>query len=182
MRGDNLASYKEIVTKAVIGKGKKYYKNNYSITVDQEPTTVLGCWVINHKFKGYEENNKIVITGSFDVNIWYSYDNDTKTTVVSKPIKYREVVSVNQKATTDANTKDIIVRSLKQPSCTSAKESGKTIEFEIEKELGIEIVGDTKVKIAIEEDEDPWDIISDETDDIDKQIDNEVKENFIEKE
>lgn len=43
-----MASYKEIVTKAVIGKGKKYYKNNYSITVDQEPTTVLGCWVINH--------------------------------------------------------------------------------------------------------------------------------------
>ena len=25
-----VASYKEIVTKAVIGKGKKYFKNNYS--------------------------------------------------------------------------------------------------------------------------------------------------------
>ena len=28
-RGDNVASYKEIVTKAVIGKGKKYFRNNY---------------------------------------------------------------------------------------------------------------------------------------------------------
>lgn len=27
LRGDNMALYKEIVTKAVIGKGKKYFKN-----------------------------------------------------------------------------------------------------------------------------------------------------------
>ena len=47
-----MAAYKEIVTKAVIGKGKKYFKNNYTVEVDGKPTTVLGCWVINHKFKG----------------------------------------------------------------------------------------------------------------------------------
>lgn len=40
--------FKEIVTKAVIGKGKKSFKNNYSITTEAVPTTVLGCWVINH--------------------------------------------------------------------------------------------------------------------------------------
>lgn len=178
-----MASYKEIVTKAVIGKGKKYYKNTYSIAVEQEPTTVLGCWVINHKFQGFEENNKITITGSFDVNIWYSYDNDTKTTVITKPIKYREVVSVNQKVTTDSANKDIIVRSLRQPSCINARENGKSIEFEIEKELGIEVVGDTKVKIAIEEDEEPWDVIVDDqvTEEVEKQIDKEVKEDFIDK-
>ena len=177
-----MASFKEIVTKAVIGKGKKYYKNTYTITTEHEPTTVLGCWVINHKFKGYEENKKITVTGSFDVNIWYSYDNDTKTTVVTKPIKYKEVVSVNEKNSTDSQ-KDIIVRSLKQPSCVNARENGKSIEFEIEKELGIEVVGDTKVKIAIEDDEEPWDEIKDEEEinKIEKEIDKEVKEDFIEK-
>ena len=40
--------FKEIVTKAVIGKGKKYFKDNYSITTENVPSTVLGCWVINH--------------------------------------------------------------------------------------------------------------------------------------
>jgi spore coat protein E len=48
VRGDNMASFKEIVTKAVIGKGKKYFKDNYSITTENVPSTVLGCWVINH--------------------------------------------------------------------------------------------------------------------------------------
>ena len=43
-----MALYKEIVTKTIIGKGKKYFKNNYTITPSDKPTTVLGCWVINH--------------------------------------------------------------------------------------------------------------------------------------
>ena len=178
-----MALYKEIVTKAVIGKGKKYYKNTYSINTDNVPNTVLGCWIINHKFDGEQEDNKIVINGSFDVNLWYSYENDTKTTVITKTINYKEIVSVNEKEKPDTDIKDIIVRSLKQPTCISAKESDKSISLEIEKELGVEIVGDTKVKIAIEEDEDAWDILDDDYDEkIDKEIDNSVKEDFIKEE
>ena len=43
-----LSAFKEIVTKAVIGKVKKHYKNTYTITTDNTPDTVLGCWIINH--------------------------------------------------------------------------------------------------------------------------------------
>jgi spore coat protein E len=176
-----LSTYKEIVTKAIIGKGKKYYKNTYTIDTEFEPTTVLGCWVINHKFRGSEVSNHIVIDGSFDVNIWYSYANDTKTTVITKTLNYNETVNVRQRETTDSSTKDIIVRSLKQPNCVNAKENGKSISIDIEKELGVEIVGDTKVKIAIEEDEEPWDIIDDNVYDekVEKEIDNSVKEEYI---
>ena len=63
------------------------------------------------------------------------------------------MVTLAQKETTDSSKKDIIVRCLKGPSCISAKEDGSSINIDIEKELGIEIVGDTKVKVAIEEDE-----------------------------
>lgn len=180
----NLATYKEIVTKMVVGKGKKYYKNTYTLTPEIMPTTVLGCWVINHKFKGREEFGKIIIDGSFDVNLWYSYDNDTKTTVVTNQINYSEVVTVNQRETSDSNQKDIIVRSLSQPTCTSTTIKDGSIEYTIEKELGIEIVGDSKVKIAIEDDEEPWDVISDEeyTKQVEDEIDSSVKEDFIEKE
>ena len=54
-----MSLYKEIVTKAVIGKGKKYYKNSYTITTDNEPTTVLGCWVINHVLVSGDNHCKI---------------------------------------------------------------------------------------------------------------------------
>ena len=37
-----------------------------------------------------KDSGKIEIDGSFDVNLWYSYDNDTKTAVLTKTINYTE--------------------------------------------------------------------------------------------
>ena len=109
-----MAIYKEIVTKAVIAKGKKDFKDVYTVTTEIEPTTVLGCWVINHNFKGYPSAGKIVIDGSFDVNIWYSFDNDTKTNVISKTITYSDTTSVKSKENELTGDTVVIVRSLKQ--------------------------------------------------------------------
>ena len=90
------------------------------------------------------------------------------------------MVTVAQKETTDSSSKDIIVRSLKQPTCINAKENGNSINIEIEKELGVEVVGDAKVKIAVEEDDDSWDVLDEEyNDDIDKEINISVKEDYI---
>ena len=176
-----MAAFKEIVTKAILGKGKKYFKNNYTLTTEVEPTTVLGCWVINHQYKGYETNGKIVIDGSYDVNIWYSYDNNSKTSVVTKKQEYSETVTVKKREDSNLSSDNsIIVRSLKQPTCSDVKINNGEIAFTIEKELGIEIIGETKMKISIEDDEEPWDIIEDELDDkIEKEIDDNVEEDFI---
>ena len=181
-----MALYKEIVTKAVVGKGKKYFENNYNLKTETKPTTVLGCWVINHKFKGYKSGDKIGVDGSFDVNIWYSYDNDSKTTVKNKKVDYNDLFNVKVKDSADlSNDTDIIVRTLKQPTVTKVniKDDG-SIDFNIEKELGVEIVGETKIKISVEEDEEPWEVIEDEVSEevnkkIDEEIDNNVDENYI---
>lgn len=175
-----MASYKEIVTKAVIGKGKKYFKNNYSINVENYPATVLGCWIINHNFKGYKDNAGIGVTGSFDVNIWYSYDSDSKTTVVNKNFEYNDLFNLKAKNDIDSSDTDIIVRSLKQPTCSKVEINGNVISFDVEKELGVEIVGETKIKIGIEDDEEPWEELVDEvTDEVINEIDANVDENYI---
>ena len=176
-----MALYKEIVTKAIIGKGKKYFKDNYNLEVNNNPSTILGCWVINHQFKGYKSNDKVGVNGSYDVNIWYSYDNDSKTMVANKKIEYNNLFNVKVTENSDLNSDtDIIIKPLKQPTCSSVNINSNKISFDIEKELGIEIVGDTKVKIAVEEDEDPWDEIIDEVDDKTiKEIDDSVNEQYI---
>ena len=176
-----MASYKEIVTKAIIGKGKKSFKNNYSIEASGA-TNVLGCWVINHKFKGYKSGEKVGVDGSFDVNIWYSYENDSKTAVINKNIKYNDLFNVKVRDDADlSGDTDIIVRTLKQPSCSSVNIENGLIEFNIDKELGVEIVGETKMKIAIEDDEEPWDEIVDEIDeDTEKEIEESINPDYIE--
>lgn len=175
-------AYKEIVTKAVIGKGKKYFKNNYTITTETTPTTVLGCWVINHKFKGYKSGDKIGVDGSYDVNIWYSYEGDSKTSVVNKKIEYNDLFNLKVKDTSDlSDDTEIIVRTLSGPNCVKVNiDDNNNINFDIEKELGVEIVGEKKIKISIEEDEEPWDEIEDDVDEeVLKEIDDNVDENYI---
>ena len=175
-----MAAYKEIVTKAVIGKGKKYFKDNYTIDVEVNPSTILGCWVINHKFKGYKANDRIGVSGSYDVNIWYSYDNDSKTAVINKNISYDNLFNVKLKENSDLSSDtDIIVRPLKQPSCSGVNINNKLILFDIEKELGVEVVGETKVKIAIEEDEEPWEDIDDDLNEKDIEEIDKVNDEYI---
>lgn len=175
--------YREIVTKAVIGKGKKCFKNNYCMTTPEAATTVLGCWVINHKFRGRETGGKVVIDGSYDVNIWYSYDNDSKTSVVTKRIDYSECVHVRVDDDCDlSNDTDIIVRTLKQPNCCNVEIDGCDIRFTIEKELGIEVVGETKLKIMTEDACDDWEVLEDcpeVTPEVEEEIDSAIDENFI---
>lgn len=43
-----MTNYREIVTKAVVSKGKKTFTTSNSVSVNNNPSTILGCWVINH--------------------------------------------------------------------------------------------------------------------------------------
>lgn len=155
-----MANYKEIVTKAVVSKGKRLFTSNHSITTDKNLSTILGCWVINHNFNGNKINDDIVIEGSFDVNIWYSYDNDTKTDVIKEKVNYKEIIHMRN---VDLDNEEIIVRSLKQPNCVKVDIDGNKINYVIEKELGVELVSNIKVKIDVSDEEDPWDEIVDES-------------------
>lgn len=158
-----MSNYKEIVTKTIIGKGKKVYSSNHTVQTEQVPNTVLGCWIINHKFMGTNNQNEVNIKGSFDVNVWYSYENDSKTGVSTRTFTYDEFIKLRVKDV-DALTNDneIIVRSLRQPTVQDVKIKNGQVELTVEKELGVEIVGESKVKIAIEEDELPWDEVEED--------------------
>ena len=150
-----MANYREIVTKAVIAKGKKLFTTENKVNVENSPSTILGCWVINHNFNGVKSGDNISINGSYDVNIWYSYDNNTKTNVIARTFNYSDIINVNLKdKITDTN--EIIVRSLKQPTVSNVDIKDGVVNLRVEKELGVEIVGDIKVKINVLDDYDDY--------------------------
>ena len=157
-----MSNYKEIVAKTIIGKGRKTSKDKYTLIPENKPNTVLGCWVINNNFKGTNNKNDINITGSFDVNVWYSYDNDSKTAVSTQNFTYEDNMKLRVKDY-DAlnNDNEIIIRNLKQPTVQDVKIKGNEVILSIEKELGVELVGEGKVKIATFEEELPWDEVLD---------------------
>lgn len=159
-----MSTYKEIVTKTIVGKGKKNFINDYKLTTEETPDTVLGCWIINHHFKGNNKKNEVTVNGTFDINVWYSYDNDSKTSVTTKTFDYQELLRLRVKDYDSlTNNNEIIVRSLKQPTVQDVKIVNGEVNLTVNKELGVEIVGESKVKIATLEDELPWDEIEEET-------------------
>ena len=42
---------REIVTRAVLAKGRKKIKLKETVLVDSDVSSVLGCWIINHKYE-----------------------------------------------------------------------------------------------------------------------------------
>ena len=161
-------NYKEIVTKAVIAKGKKNSTNKYTLETEEVPNTILGCWVINHTFNGTNLGNKVLVSGSFDVNVWYSYDNDSKTAVSTQKFNYSDTMRLNVDDVSSSN--EVIVKSIQQPTVSDVSIKDGIVNLNINKELGIEIVGDTKIKVPVEElDDDYVELTEDE--EVSKEID-----------
>lgn len=157
-------NYKEIVTKAVIAKGKKNSTNNYTLQTEETPNTILGCWVINHTFNGTNLGNKVLVNGNFDVNVWYSYDNDSKTAVSTQKFSYTDTMKMNVDEASGTN--EVIVKSIQQPTVSDVSITDGIVNLNITKELGIEIVGDTKIKVPVEELDDDYIELTDDEDTI----------------
>lgn len=165
---------REIVTKAVVGKGKKIIRLSELVSPNHEAFSILGCWVINHEFEGnLIDGNKVGLNGSFEINIWYAFNNNTETEVAKKVVTYSDSIKTRQIVRDVSNdTKDIIIRILQQPTCTNAQITDDGLEVEIIFEVIGEIIGETKMLVTVFQSNE---IVEPADDD----FENEIDENFI---
>ena len=54
-----MSEVREIVTRAVLAKGRKTFRICETITPDNPPYSVLGCWVINHEFEATQNEKQV---------------------------------------------------------------------------------------------------------------------------
>jgi spore coat protein E len=160
--------YREIISKAVIGKGKKFTQESHSVTPSHRPSSILGCWVINHLYNAKKKSEESVeIQGSYDVNIWYSYNDNTKTEVVTERVTYTDVIPLSVKDDNCINDEhDVIAKVIQQPNCLECKiaSNGHKIVVEIEREFVVQVIGETKLSVRVNpvqddfgDDDDAWD-------------------------
>ncbi|WP_182199229.1 outer spore coat protein CotE [Paraliobacillus salinarum] len=161
--------FREIITKAVIGKGRKFTQDTNTITPTHKPSSILGCWIINHLYQAKRKGDELVeVNGSYDVNVWYSYNDNTKTEVVTERVTYHDLIklSVKDKHTLGDEEK-VFAKVLQQPNCLECNISkhDKKIVVESEREFLVEVIGDTKVTVKV----DPNGLVLDD-DDIDLEL------------
>ncbi|WP_100487754.1 outer spore coat protein CotE [Sporolactobacillus pectinivorans] len=150
-----MADYREIITKAICGKGKKSSQSAHTVTPAHKPSNILGCWVINHKYKTEYQKDVVIVEGTYDINTWYSYNNNTRTEVACETVSYRDKVQLSLRDKNLISDKvECTCRPLQEPNCLEAKisSSGNRVVAHVEREFLVEVIGETKVKVQVDDD------------------------------
>ena len=115
-----MSQYREIITKAVVAKGRKFTKSSHTICPAHHPSSILGCWIINHKYEAKKVGKKVEIHGSYEINVWYSYNHNSKTEVVTEKVQYTDVISIKYRDPDCLDDHEIIAKAVQQPNCLEA--------------------------------------------------------------
>ena len=145
--------YREILTKAIIAKGKKNIKESLSCNVSNNVSKVLGCWIINHFHTVIRENQKIFINGSYEVNVWYGYDGNTKCGLYSFSHSFNDEIPYTftlEKVELD-DKNDVKNYVIIEPSCMKMTYLNQEVFIDVVREYDIDIVGETKLKIKVDD-------------------------------
>ena len=142
---------RQIVAKAVIAKGKKRTECEDFLKPPNPPSNILGCWVINHHYSAKKVGKTVEISGKFDVNVWYAYNQHSKTAVYSETIPYRDKVKLHYRDEQVSDSNEVKVRVLQHPNCVEAviADGGEKIKVTIEREFLVEVIGETTVCISV---------------------------------
>lgn len=145
--------YREIITKAVCGSGEKLTCDTKQITPREQPSSILGCWVINHTYHaGKKSANIVEVSGSYDINVWYAFNDNTQTEVVLATIDYRDEIRLTTRDESSLHDDEVIAKVLKQPNCLRCDITQKNdrIEVEVERGFVVNVIGETKVMVKVE--------------------------------
>lgn len=154
-----MKTVRQIVTKAVIAKGKKRTESSEVLSPPNTPSSILGCWVINHSCQPKKQGRFVEVTGKFDINVWYAHHDHSKTSVFTETIHYTDRIKLHFRDK-DSTGEEVHVRVLQQPNCTEAIiiEKGTKFQVTVERELLAEVVGETTICIEVQNDdfEEDW--------------------------
>jgi Outer spore coat protein E (CotE). len=162
---------REIMTKAVVAKGNVKNEKTYSIKTEKEASSVLGCWIINHDFKSFIEQDHLFVEGTYDINLWYAPKDGTNSEVYIHTINYKDELVLTKEDDIILD-KTFITRahSVISPTCKTADViATNKIEILIEKEFNCDVIGDTFIFVEVLNSKEVL-----------NQLDFKINENFIE--
>ena len=168
-----MSEVREIVTRAVVAKGKKIFRVNELVCPSNDAYSILGCWIINHEFEASKINEVVKLDGEFEINIWFSTNNNTKTDIIRETITYKKEITTKTVVKNYLeNTDDILARIIQHPTVTNAKITDDYVQVDITFEIIAEIIGETKMKVTVFKETENWE------EEIDT-LDMDINENFI---
>jgi len=150
---DRRLQRRDIITKAVCGRGRKFSTVTHTITPPHHPSSILGAWIINHRYEAVRAGDGIEVIGSYDANIWYSHDKNTKTDVAKETINYVCHVPLSYVDPRHrVSTEEVSAEAVQEPNCVEANISpgGNAVVLRVEYEFKVEMVAETKLRVLVD--------------------------------
>jgi len=142
---------REIVTKAVIGKGNRVF--NTSVTMPETTglvIRVLGAVMTNHCVNGEKSGDLVEISGSYEIHVWYTYDDDKQTDIVRMTVDYGDIVELYHPLRDNLlDSDEIIALEIVAPYATDVRIEAGMIHVDVAFEVAAEVIGETKMRVAI---------------------------------
>lgn len=143
---------REIYTKAVCGRGRRFSQVSHSVTPPHAPSSILGAWIINNQYDAVKSGDSVEVVGTYDVNIWYSYDGNTKTDVAKETLSYVESVPLSfLDKKHRPSTAEVGAFATQEPNCVEANitSNGRDVLIRVEREFKVEMIAETKVCVVV---------------------------------
>lgn len=149
---DKNLEYREILTKAICGKGRRFSQATHYVTPSHRPSSILGAWIINNQFEAVKSGNGIEVVGTYDINVWYSYSNNSKTDVAKETVSYVECVPLSYVDPRHrASTVEVCAEAIQDPNCVEATiaPNGSEVIVRVEREFAVEMIAETKLCVVV---------------------------------
>lgn len=151
---------REIIVETTCGSGFKV--NEYVEYMELEkgaiPNKILGCFVTNVekpkalKWKVPERSNYYVpVKGSFDIHVWYSYNNGHETAVSNTSVVYHENIPILKRSGRPIGAVVATAKLDEDPIVTDVKLEGNKICVGVSLKISTEVVGDSRLVVEIAE-------------------------------
>lgn len=139
---------REIIAKTVCAKGKKKFVKDHQIRPDHRPEHILGYWVGNHQYSAKTFHDSVVITGKYEVTVWYSYEEHSKTDLCKHTFEYNEQIVVGEFEGRLEKDEEVVVCERLEPTCRLVGITGENIKLGIETAFTVEIIGEAKLVVV----------------------------------
>lgn len=150
---------REIITKAVCGTAKKYFRYSQQFVPAEgfEPSAVLGTSITQMRLKEPEvtrvdgtDRVGVRVNGIFEVHVWYAYNNGRSTDLIRQAVNFEEVIPINDYDGQSLGLMESKAMVIKTPQCQEAVVT-KDGRIRVDFELGIycEVIGETKVRVKV---------------------------------
>ena len=142
---------REIVTKAVIGKGSRKFEMPVRMpAVRGAVGRVLGAFITNHRMDAKRSDDLIEVKGVYDIHVWYTHALDAESDIVRFTVNYGDAIELIDPLRTNLlDTDEITAEELTAPFATDVWIDEGIIVVEISFEVGVEVIGETKMRVAI---------------------------------